>query len=419
MFIGFQVENFRSFRDRQSFSMVATASPEHLESNTFDAGFRGLGRLLRSAVVYGPNAAGKTNLLRAIEFMKAFVITSAARTGGKYPYCPFKLDQSSQKRLSEFEISFIHAGARYEYGFAMGPERIEKEWLVEYVRSGVRTRSRTMFDRSWRGGEERWKFGEYLKGQRSVWKEATRPDALFLSTAIQLNSVQLKPVLDWLQTKLVVIVGDTALNETLTAKMLDAPDGKDLVLPFLQQADLGIADLEVKKEPVPPGSALNIAANAVLHQRAGATDLITVSLSHLAQDGSLVSMAFEEESSGTQILLRTAGAWQNVLANGEVLLFDEIDRNMHPSLLKYLIGKFHSTKTNPKNAQLICATHNTSLLDQRLFRRDQAWFVEKLRGGASRTYPLTDFKPRNDENLENWYMRGRYGAQPVLPANGN
>jgi AAA domain, putative AbiEii toxin, Type IV TA system len=109
-----------------------------------------------------------------------------------------------------------------------------------------------------------------------------------------------------------------------------------------------------------------------------------------------------------------AGAWLNVFTDGEVLLFDEIDTSLRPLLIKFLIQNFHSEATNPHNAQLVFTTHNTSLLDQRIFRRDQIWFVEKDRDASSKLYPLTDFKPRNDDDLQRWYMRGRYGALPIL-----
>lgn len=95
-------------------------------------------------------------------------------------------------------------------------------------------------------------------------------------------------------------------------------------------------------------------------------------------------------------------------------MFDEIDTSLHPVLVKFLIQNFHSEATNPHNAQLVFTTHNTSLLDQRIFRRDQIWFVEKDRDASSKLYPLTDFKPRNDDDLQRWYMRGRYGALPIL-----
>ena len=420
MLIGFQVENFRSFKARQVFSMLAGNFTEHLETNTFDSGLKGFDRLLRTAVIYGPNAAGKTNLLRTIRFVQTFVISSATSVGAPYPYSPYKLSSATMRKRSEFQISFIQDGIRYEYGFAMGPTRIEKEWLTEFVHSGARARGRAMFDRTWDSQKKKydWKFSSFLKGQRSVWSDSTRPEALFLSTAFQLNSTQLRPVFEWFQKRLVVIVGDVHMNAALTLKMLDEADGKQRLLPFLKEADLGIADLDLTKEPVPPGGAIINKTELMLQPpvAGGAANVITVTLSHVSENPkSPVKLDFSDESSGTQILFRTAGAWLNVIANGEVLLFDEIDTNMHPRLLQFLVKKFNSSKTNPKNAQLICTTHNTSLQNQKLFRRDQIWFVEKDRNGASRLYPLTEFRPRNDEVLETWYMRGRYGAQPVLP----
>jgi uncharacterized protein len=139
-------------------------------------------------------------------------------------------------------------------------------------------------------------------------------------------------------------------------------------------------------------------------------------MAHRSEDQEMVSWDFNDESSGTQILFRTAGAWLNAISNSEVLVIDEIDRSLHPYLARFLIKKFHSSRTNPKNAQLLCTTHNTGFMDQEMFRRDQIWFAEKDRSGASRLYPLTDFSPRNDEIIERWYMRGRYGALPLLSA---
>jgi len=188
-------------------------------------------------------------------------------------------------------------------------------------------------------------------------------------------------------------------------------------LPFLKEADLGIVDIQIEKKPLPV-SGIIAGPQTMLQQRMGqpTPDVVQVTLSHASDDPKRpIGLDFEDESSGTKILFLTAGAWLNVIKNGEVLLFDEIDTNMHPTLLKFLVQKFHSSSTNPSNAQLICSTHNTSLLDREIFRRDQFWFVEKDRIGASKLYPLTDFSPRNDEVIERWYMRGRYGALPILP----
>jgi uncharacterized protein len=424
MLIEFQVQNFRSFKERQTLSMVAAALPEHLKSNTFDPNLRGFDRLLRAAVIYGPNAAGKTNLMHALQAMQSFVISSAATTGSgtQYPYRPFKLSKTTRNQPSEFGITLVQNGRRYEYGFSVGEKQVEKEWLIEHVESKNRTRGRKLFERIWDKKRKSydWDLGQSLKGEKTTWRNATRDDALFLSTATQLNSAQLRPLFDWFKKKLVVIAGQTQLNRTLTLQIWDEPDGKKRLLPFLKEADLGIVDIAIQREPLPQGGAVLIQGpDTMLHHRPGqpAPDYLKIKLSHASDDPELpVEFDFEEESSGTKILFTTAGAWLNVIKNGEVLLFDEIDTNMHPKLLSFLIQKFQSNTTNPNNAQMICSTHNTTLLDKEIFRRDQFWFVEKDNGGASKLYPLTDFSPRNDEVIERWYMRGRYGALPILPA---
>jgi AAA15 family ATPase/GTPase len=423
MLIEFQVENFRSFKGRQVFSMVADSFTEHAQTNTFDPGLKGFGNFLKTAAVYGPNAAGKTNLLRAIQFVKNFVVTSAATTSTFYPYDPFKFSRKTSEAPSEFQITFAHDGFRYEYAFKMGPKQIESERLIEYAPSRARAKSREMFVRTWdrRANKYVWNFSSFLKGQREVWSKSTRPNALFLSTAVQLNSTQLMPIFNWFQNRLAVVVGDVSLNQSLTLKLLSEPDGKSRLLPFLQEADLGISDVAVARKQLPSqGFMLGAGSPPIFEppQVIGqAPHVVQVTLSHFSENRKeLVGLDFNEESHGTQIVFKTAGAWLNVLKNGEVLLLDEIDTSLHPLLVRFLIKQFHSRTTNPNNAQLIFSTHNTSLLDQEeLLRRDQIWFVEKDQSGASKLYSLTDFKPRNDESLERWYMRGRYGALPILP----
>ncbi|MGO9638097.1 MAG: AAA family ATPase, partial [Terracidiphilus sp.] len=211
-----------------------------------------------------------------------------------------------------------------------------------------------------------------------------------------------------------------AMNAALTFKLLNEPDGKDSVLPFLQEADLGITDVRMKREPVPSGGIVLGGGPGVLLEHVpeqGTQNLVSVTMFHRDSKGEgQVELDFADESHGTQTLFVTAGAWLNVFKNGEVLLFDEIETSLHPLLVRYLIRKFHSDQSNPNNAQLIFTTHSTSLLNLDLFRRDQIWFVEKDASGGSTLYPLTDFSPRQDEALERGYMRGRYGALPILPA---
>ncbi|HWJ36817.1 MAG TPA: ATP-binding protein [Steroidobacteraceae bacterium] len=416
MLIEFQVRNYRSFRENQVLSMIAGRFTEHTATNTVDTGLTGFDRFIRSAVVYGANAAGKTNLLRALQLVQSLVVNSATATPATpLPYDPFKFAKSTRTGPSEFRVTFVELGIRYEYGFSMDAERICDEWLIEYVNP----RGRAIFERRFneKKAAYEWKFSTFLKGRRALWSEATRPNALFLSTAIQLNSKQLLPVFEWFQKRLVVITGFTTLNPTLTLKLLDSPEGKEKILPFLREADLGIMGIDVRREPlVASAGTIVIGGASILEQIPGSPtpNLVKITVAHAGEGNEQVGLDLHEESAGTQILFRSAGAWLQVFENGEVLLVDEIDTSLHPLLTRFLINKFHDKRSNRKNAQLIFSTHNTTFLAQDLFRRDQIWFVEKAPDGTSKLYPLTDFRPRNDEILDSWYLRGRYGALPVL-----
>lgn len=412
MLIEFKVENFRSFKSAQTLSMVSGSSADQRKTNTVE--MKGIGRVLRSAVVYGPNAAGKTNLLRAVQVMREFVVSSASFTPGTPPpYTPFKLSKTTAQAPSEFQITFAQNEVRYNYGFTVDQNRVSNEWLVEYTSQ----KGRMLFERTYNDKKKEydWKLSRALTGPRTNWTQSTRPEELFLSKAIQLNNTQLLPVFHWFQKRL-VIIGPAGLNAQLTLKLLDTPDGKTKLLPFIRAADFDIDD--VKKQSHPLGNSPQlILSSQFLEQREpnSPPSPVKILFSHKSDDGEDVPIDFSDESNGTQRLFLSAGAWLNVFANGEVLLFDELDTSLHPKLTRFLIGQFHSNKTNQNNAQLICTTHDTSLLDREVFRRDQFWFVEKQKRSGSNLYPLTDFHPRGDDDIEKWYMRGKYGAVPVLP----
>lgn len=415
MLIEFSAANFRSIKERQKLTLVAGSGKELLEKNTFDSGLTGFPRLLRSAVIYGANAAGKTNLLRALQFMQGLVLNSATfQDATRVAHHPFKLSKRTVAQPSEFEIVFADDGVRYEYGFSVGAERVHSEWLIAYPHG----RPQSWFERTYHTDKDEyeWTFGTKLKGNPRVWRDATRANALFLSIATQLNSEQLRPIFQWFQKKLVVIgTGGSELNMALTLKLFEQADGKQKLLQFVRAADLGIDDLSLQRttgaptmlaggnivsEPQPPGPVAT---------------LVRVTSYHKATDSKeQIAMDLGDESAGTLRLFNSAGAWLNVLKNGEVILYDELDTSLHPLMTRFLIGLFHGTATNPNNAQLVFTTHDTSLLDREVFRRDQVWFIEKDRKGASRLYPLSDFRPRKDENLERGYLRGRYGALPFI-----
>ena len=349
--------------------------------------------------------------------MQTVVTTSASAVpGAPTGYTPFIFDAKAREEPSEFEVTFAENGIRYQYGFSIDATRVHHEWLIEYrTKSPIR-----LFERTYNRRSDRyeWIFSSSLKGNRSVWRDATRKNALFLSTAIQLNSTQLLHVFWWFQKRLITIVGANAFNASRTLQLLNEPEGKERVLPFLREADLGISDVSVAKEPIGSNPIPLGHAMPPLFYQETPTSPITiakVTLSHLSHGSKEpIPLDLSDEFNGTQVLFRNAGAWLNVFSNGEVLLIDEIDTSLHSLLVMFLINRFHSGATNPRKSQIVFTTHNTALLNQELFRRDQIWFVEKNNDNASTLYPLSDFSPRKDEVLERWYMRGRYGALPIF-----
>jgi hypothetical protein len=416
MLIEFSVTNFRSFRERQTLSMVASRLSEHVETHTFESGLTGFDRLLATSALYGPNASGKTNLLRALHIMQQTVLTSAAAGLSLADWrMPFKFDAVSRRAPTVFEITFGLDGVRHEYGFALSDERVEHEWLIQYVNP----RGRTLFERTYDPSRQDfdWEFSTFFRGQRVVWKDATRPNALYLTTAVQLNSHQLAPLFAWFQHKLSVIVGPGAvLNTGLTSALLLQPEGKAKVLPFLREADFDIADVHLRRDPMNGPVQGPIMA---IEQNAEGMWAVRASFTHPSLDGSEpVALDFADESRGTQMMFLASGAWLKVLDQGEVILFDELETSLHPLIIRYLVEQFHSPISNPRHAQLIFSTHNTSLLDMDLLRRDQIWFVERAQKAASRLYPLTEFRPRQGEALERNYLRGRYGALPLVECSG-
>lgn len=416
MLIEMNVTNFRSIRDLQSFSLVKGTGDELLTTNTFAASAVNGVDLLRSAAIYGPNASGKSNLLLALQTMKHAVLESAAtlQRGDKLPVTPFLLNPDTRDMPSEFEVTFMAAGVRYQYGFAATAERVHEEWLLAYPKG----RSQRWFGRVWNAAENRydWELGSNLTGEKQLWQRSTRENALFLSTAVQLNSEQLQPVFDWFKETLrLANVG--GWGPTFSASLCEKSE-KTQIMDFLRAADLNIDDILVESRPfdltVLPNDMPEPVRNAIASDMKN-KKILDIKTVHMDSEGNPVIFDFEDESDGTQKLFAFAGPWIDSLENGRVLFIDELHDNLHPRLVQFLVQLFHNKESNPNNAQLVFTTHETSILNQDVFRRDQIWFCEKDDSNSTTLYPLTDFSPRKGrENLELAYLSGRYGALPFI-----
>jgi uncharacterized protein len=418
MLIEFRVANHRSLRDEQVLTMEAgrvgdeaDPRPRHVPGHSDS--------LLTVAGLYGANASGKSNVLAALAFMCEAVLLShrswAPDEG--VPRAPFAWGPEKTEP-SLFEVTFLLDGVRYQYGFQASDECFLEEWLHAWPNG----KKQIWFERD----NGAYKFGENLKGENKLIESVTRLNALFLSAAAQLNYPQLEPVFSWFRSlqSVNVLVNHRSPTPKLPyaftlAQLLDAVSGGRQMTMFqaeetavsfsecfrnlLKSADIGIVDWRSKHvnrdmgvwDPVPPRVELK-------HQS--------------ASDNAWLPL--EEESAGTQTLFHIALPILQVLHTGGVLLVDELERSLHPSLARQIVRQFNDPVANPKNAQIIFTTHDTNLLGttvgEPVLRRDQVWLTEKDAEGATVLYPLTDYKPRKAENLERGYLQGRYGAVPFL-----
>lgn len=416
MLIEMSVANFRSLHHKQTFSLLKSPSDELETTNSFSVQASKTFNLLRSAAIYGPNASGKSNFLMALKTMKNIVQESASRykRGTNLPVTPFRLNAKSRLEPSEFEVTCIIDGVRYQYGFSATSERIHEEWLFAYPKG----RPQRWFVRVWVPEKElyEWDLGHNLTGEKQLWLKSTRENALFLSTAIQLNSEQLKPLFDWFDESL-RFSAVSGWDPGFTASLCEKED-KSRVMDFMHAADLNIDDIIVEEQVFDskalPDEMPEHIKEMIFRDMEG-KKFINIKTVHKDSEGKDIVFDLDEESDGTQKLFSFAGPWLDALENGYVLFIDELHDNLHPQLVQFLVQLFHNSKTNPKNAQLVFTTHETSILNQSVFRRDQIWFCEKTPALSTHLFSLLEFSPRKGrENIEHAYLSGRYGAVPFL-----
>lgn len=410
MLIQFRVENHRSVRDEQTLSMIAAPLGDKDDARLIRP--KGLSEALLPAVaLYGANASGKSNVIGALAFMHT--ATQASHRlwdpGGGTPREPFALSKKADEP-SLYEMDILVQDIRYRYGFVISTEAIEEEWLFAWPRG----KKQIWFERE----GSKIHFGKHLRGENETIRALTRKNSLFLSAAAQNNHAMLMPISAWLAGLKVrsprqglSYIADSAEGALIAVREEGTKtwvrDYFTAVLRIVQAADTGIKDFRL--EPT------------TLAQRDGARQAkgrLELWFRHEADDEKRAWLHVGAESDGTVMLLHLATQVVLVLSAGGVLCIDELDASLHPMLAVELLRIFQDPKRNPLGAQLIFTTHDTNLLGnlsgEPALRRDQIWFTEKDQTGATKLYPLTDFHPRKEENLERGYLQGRYGAIPFL-----
>lgn len=404
MLINFSITNFRSFKGIQSLLMSTDASTEEIPKNInkllLPGSHKKYTSLLKSAVIFGPNASGKSTLIDALEYMRSFIIDSARmQRGDEITWVsPFKLDPATLQEPSVFQVTFIlptdHGkNIKYEYGFAVTRERIVEEWLFEYRSS----RATQLFVRSYKAKKHEtiWSFKEGLK-VGDIHKR-TLENTLFLSKAAQENHEHLAPVFDWFRQTLVVQSSHRD-NDSIIRNCIknNFESRKEKILHFLHDADIGIADLQVMQKQI--------------HGDESGARLHSV---HMMGANKVEFDFLNDESDGTIAMLALASILIDGLNKERIFVIDELDKSLHPLLIRGLVEAFHKFSNH---SQLIFSTHDIQQMDEKLFRKDQIWLIEKKHPGeSSLLYRLSDLKGiRKEHAFDRRYLLGAYGALPIL-----
>lgn len=422
MLIQFSVTNFLSFRDETVLSLSTNKDNSHSENLLSYKNER----ILPSVAIYGANAAGKSNLQKALTAAIIMIHNSNnLQVDQPLMVTPFLLDSKSRFDKTKFDFIYTYNDVKYEYGFVLDSNNVWEEYLYEYKSS----KPSLIFERS---EINKYKFTTKTKSQLSQIVDKNTSNKLFLATATSWNSDLTKDAYMWFAT--MIDTYDSQNLEDLMYTEFDRHQNNNdsslnkFMLHLLQKADINISNFnyesikrEVNQLPfeLPPelqGLMNPIpSAKKVLEQRRIITSHQVVENGEKKE----YPLNYFDESNGTKRLFTYGPVLKNALENGRTIIIDEIDNALHPAMTKSLIEMFQNPNINKNNAQLIFNTHEISLLDLNLFRRDQIYFVEKNnKTGVSDLYSLDEFSPRKSENIQKRYLQGRYGAMPFVNLKG-
>jgi hypothetical protein len=401
MLLSFRTANHRSLRTEQQLLLTPAYADDVPTGSTREA--------VPVAGIFGANASGKSNVLDALAYMANMTFRSFRESepdAGVIRH-PFALDPAMSEQPSVFVVDLLLAEIRYTYGFAVDDSRVVEEWLYSYPRK----RQRVVYHRT---GDD-YSYGEHSPESLKRAAELTEPNVLFMSVAARSNQESLWPVYFWLrELRALMRIG---LYPVGRLRPLPA-EGRDRLTSLLHAADTGIVGTELVEETEEevlariglPGAELSA---RLLHEQRR-KDVV---FKHRGAHGS-VMLSADDQSRGTRALYYL-GSWAfQALDGGLPLVVDELDASLHPFLTAQLIRLFRDPETNPRGAQLIFTSHDASLLGriqgEEILHRDHVWFTEKDEDGATELFPLSDFKPRREHNLERRYLAGRYGAVPIV-----
>ncbi len=420
MLIQFTVDNFRSIKDSVTLSLV---SGTNNNINTFSAKAHSL---LSSAVIYGANASGKSNVLKAFAFMKSMVQNSKKvfQSTDTLSHEPFRLSTETETASSSFEIVFLTSISdkqfKFRYGFEADDTNIYSEWLF----ADEKGKEAKLFFREVENKEFYVNPDKFKEGGKGL-KDKVLPNSLFLWKCDQDGGEISGAILEWFKNVNVLDGMKASEYMAFTLHQMSKADFRSEIVKMVSSADLGIQDVLIEENEVSTAEVEKIPfPKEILAQiRAAKSPIMQVGIKAVhnkydLNDKLIGTEKFDlanDESEGTKKYFSLSAPFIDTLRNGKILLVDELDASLHPMLTISLISMFNNPKINTKNAQLIFATHDTNLLNQKLFHKSQIWFTEKDENGATRLHSLAEYKNvRATDNIEKQYIQGKYGAIPYL-----
>ncbi|MBO4913318.1 MAG: ATP-binding protein [Butyrivibrio sp.] len=406
-----------SFREKATLRLEPSKDREHQENINKKGDYKAL----KVISTFGANAAGKTNLFKAMTHALILIRTSNTRqVNQQLGIVPFKFSAESAGKPSRFEFQFIAAdNKKYIYGFSADNIKIHEEYLFRF---GSRKPTK-IFERKEDGTFE---FTVREKNSLLPLTQMNTPNKFFIATATMWNAQSTKVPLEWLSSGIDTYTDLNVLTQDsiMSYQGEESKDYINFAEKIMGEADINISkiDVQVKKIPINPNLMPlmpGILIDGQFIQPQEQTQLEVRTFHEVIDENSgnknVYTLALAEESQGTQMLFNFSPLLKRVLDEGKTIVIDEVDKSLHPAVVKFIIDLFRNEEINKKGAQLIVTTHDTSLLSLNIFRRDQIYLVQKDKKTAeSIMYSLDNYSVRKGENIEKGYLLGRYGAVPDI-----
>lgn len=437
MLIRFLVRNFRSIDNEVELSMIpgrVRKHPQHIVKDANPSGYD----LLKTSVLWGANAAGKSNIIEAIRFAQQLIVRGT-RPNQKIHVERFRLDEKALTQPARFEFEIKVHDKAYAYGFEVTPEAIQNEWLYEIAKT---KESRRLFDRTTENDQTQVEFDPKSLGANKEDSQfvqfvarGTRANQLFLTECSERNVRYFSDVMAWFQKVLLILPPPSVPASPMEIHLGGDEQLASNLVSILKGFNIDISGIQLERiddnenpndstrlkelfDKMPGESGQIILGNnrgrfVIRRDKEGFVSLFKVITTHRANNNSDVQFEFGEESDGTIRLIDLLSGFIASLQDERVFVVDELDRSLHPKLSYNFLDFFLKTTKGFPN-QLIVTTHETTLLNLELLRRDEIWFVEKNKKGSTELYSLEEFTPRHDKDIRRSYLQGRYGAIPIV-----